>query len=94
VEKDLDYPNLFLIFDSSLKPNIMSHTCPKCESKKVRSFDNQPLHHADKSEIEAQPLPTEESYQYMGFDSELYVSFVCDDCKHEFQKVFTLVEKK
>jgi hypothetical protein len=72
----------------------MSHTCPKCESKKVRSYDNQPLFHPEKSLIEAQPLPIEVSYQYMGLDTELYISFVCDECEHKFEKVFTLVEKK
>lgn len=49
--------------------------CPKCGSHKVRSYDNESLHHPPKEE-----LKTKEDYDRIGVDYEIYVHTICDDC--------------
>lgn len=62
--------------------------CPKCDSEKVRSYDNQPLHHPEKSEMKSI-----EDYNQMGVDYEIYISMVCDDCDHTFEDSFKIVKE-
>jgi DNA-directed RNA polymerase subunit RPC12/RpoP len=57
--------------------------CPKCSSKNVRSYDNQPLYH-----------PTDTDKEPIQFDNELYMSFICGDCKERFILVFDLILRK
>lgn len=49
--------------------------CPKCQSTKVRSIDNQPFDH-----------PTKEYCQQEGYaiDNEVYMEAICDECGHKF----------
>jgi hypothetical protein len=60
----------------------MNICCPKCESNKVFSTDNQPLYHPRKYD--------EESGNY---DSEVYVEFKCSECNHEFDEVFDMTPR-
>lgn len=60
--------------------------CPKCNSTKVRSFDNEPLFHPKFN----QPLTDED----MRYDNLAYVHFSCDDCEETFWKTFYFVEKE
>jgi len=58
--------------------------CPCCGSDKVRSYDNEPLYHPTKDEIEKQGIAR--------WDNELYMKFTCDNkstCP-QFQIVFNL----
>lgn len=57
-----------------------SPKCPKCNSEKIHSFDNQPLDHTFNGDS-----------QYPCYDREIYVSFKCNDCGNTFEKVFNLV---
>jgi hypothetical protein len=61
--------------------------CPKCNSEKVRSYDNQPLYHPPKSEMKFI-----EDYNQMGVDYEIYISMTCDDCDHKFEDNFPIVK--
>jgi hypothetical protein len=63
------------------KPTIC---CPTCGSENIRSFDNEPLSHPTKQEVET-GTPR--------YDNEIYIKFICDDCPAEtriFTEVFTL----
>lgn len=51
--------------------------CPNCGSHKVRTYDNEALYHAEKDKCE------KEGYNKVGFDSEIYVSTICDNCGHK-----------
>ena len=56
--------------------------CPKCNGGNVRSIDNQPLYHPTKNDVL--------NNDAVRYDSEVYMSFICDDDNHEFTKVFNL----
>ena len=58
--------------------------CPKCNSEKVRSYDNQPIYHPEKKDIWC--------YGTMGVDYEIYISIACDDCEHRFERNFPIVK--
>ena len=58
--------------------------CPKCQSNKVRSYDNETLGHKTKEDA------IKEEYNDI-IDNEVYVSLVCDDCQHEFTQSFKLM---
>jgi len=51
--------------------------CAKCNSNKVRIYDNQGLYHPTKEMCE------DKGYDKVGFDNEIYVSTICDNCGHE-----------
>lgn len=58
--------------------------CPTCGSENIRSFDNEPLYHPSKLEVE-DGTPR--------YDNEVIIKFICDDCPSEtriFTEVFTL----
>lgn len=59
----------------------MSVICPKCSSKDVRSYDNQPLFHPSRRDVKAGS---------MRYDNEVYIDFKCDDCEDTFTKIFNL----
>jgi len=50
--------------------------CPKCKSTKLRTYDNESLYHPKKDDCELQ------GYNGIGFDCEIYVSVLCDECGH------------
>ena len=59
-------------------------TCPICKSENVMSVDNEPLY-----------FPTEKDIKngMARFDDEIYVKFICRDCKpknNRFTKIFSL----
>ena len=60
----------------------MNITCPKCNSNKVISVDNEPLHHPDKYKEDE-----------MNYDNEVYVKFECFGCQEEFKEVFDMVHR-
>ncbi len=60
--------------------------CPHCQSENIRSFDNQPLFHPTSEQVK-----NEDAVRY---DGEAYLQFVCDDCKHEWQEIFQLIQLK
>ena len=66
--------------------------CPKCKGENVRAVDNQPLYFASKDEVKA-------GGDTMRYDTELYMTFICDDCNpmaHSagyFTKIFSLIPK-
>jgi hypothetical protein len=62
--------------------------CPKCNSEKVRSYDNQPIFHPEKKDIQ-NGLG---NYRTMGIDYEIYISIICDDCEHRFERNFPIVK--
>lgn len=59
--------------------------CKSCNSENVRSFDNQPLFHPSKQDVNC-GVPR--------FDDEVYVEFVCDNCNETFTKIFSLTNPK
>lgn len=59
----------------------MSVICPKCSSKDVRSYDNQPLFHPSRRDVKAGS---------MRYDNEVHIDFKCDDCEDTFTKIFNL----
>lgn len=58
--------------------------CPKCNSDKVRTTDNQPLWHPTKQQCE------EDSYA-IGIDNMVYCDLTCDDCNYDFSSEFSIV---
>lgn len=50
--------------------------CPKCNSEKVRTYDNESLYHPSEDDCKKQ------GYENIGFDAEIYVSIICDNCGH------------
>lgn len=57
-------------------------TCPKCTSLNIRAFDNEPLAHPTKYGIEN---------GMARIDLELYMKMKCDNCEHDWTKVFNLI---
>jgi hypothetical protein len=55
--------------------------CSKCKSENVVSIDNEPLLHHDRFS---------ENDSVESYDSEIYMIFVCKDCKNKFTVVFNL----
>lgn len=58
--------------------------CPKCNSEKVRTTDNQPLFHPTKEECE-------ENDYIVGVDSTVYCDLTCDECNHTFSDEFRII---
>lgn len=72
--------------------------CPHCQSKKVRSTDNEPLYHPRPEDIAQYPnggalgqLPTGISNLY-GVDEEVYIDMVCDECLKTFKIMGVITE--
>lgn len=57
-------------------------TCTKCNSDKVFSIDNLPLHH-----------PRAYKKDELNFENEVYVQFKCAECDNEFQEIFDMVAR-
>ena len=61
----------------------MKINCPKCQSDKVITTDNEPLFH---------PRSKEDIEKFYGIDDEVYADAVCTSCNHEFKVIGKITE--
>jgi hypothetical protein len=53
-----------------------NNKCPKCDSPKVRSYDNTPSYHPSKEECE------KSGYNFIENEFQFYM--ICDGCEHRY----------
>ncbi len=68
----------------SLTTNVKAKEieCPHCNSENVRAYDNQPLCHPSKKDIESGSFR---------IDTEIFIDVICDKCNHSFQVIGDIV---
>jgi predicted nucleic-acid-binding Zn-ribbon protein len=57
--------------------------CPKCNSHKIRSIDNDPIYHQPKAESE------KEEYSWQ-VDGVINIKLTCDNCQYELWEEFEI----